>query len=118
MLALAPLSVWYRYEDKHMPCYPDSPHHSEPHRRGQKSEDEGSYSSSPSVSMNNSDPSRPENIFQLSLKHENTARLHAGCQQLHKLLKPTQIHCDYTMITRGHTNGADVAGSERTGRSC
>lgn len=80
------------YKDNHVPSYPNSPHHSkcttEQHSQGQKSEDEGFYSSSPSISMNNSTPSKPESVFQLSLKHENTAQLHTDCQGVHKLLIP------------------------------
>lgn len=80
------------YKDNHVPSYPNSPHHLEctvePHSQGQKSEDEGFYSSSRSITMNNSTPSKPESIFQLSLKHENTAQLHTDCQGVHKLLIP------------------------------
>lgn len=60
----------------------------EQHSQGQKSKDEGFYSSSLSISMNNSTPSQPESVFQLSLKHENTAQLHSDCQGVHKLLIP------------------------------
>lgn len=60
----------------------------EQHSQGQKSKDEGFYSSSPSISMNNSTPSQPESVFQLSLKHDNTAQLHSDCQGVHKLLIP------------------------------
>lgn len=80
------------FKDNHVPSYPNSPHHlecnTEQHSQGQKSEDEGFYSSSPSVSMNNSTPSKPESVFQLSLKHENTALLQTDCQGVHKLLIP------------------------------
>lgn len=86
-------SMWHRFfKDNHVPSYPNSPHHlectAEPRSQGQKSEDEGFYSSSPSISMNNSTPSKPESVFQLSLKHENTAQLHTDCQGVHKLLIP------------------------------
>lgn len=44
--------------DNHIPSYPGSPHHlectKEQHSQGQKSKNEGFYSSSPSISMNNS----------------------------------------------------------------
>lgn len=84
-------SMWYQcsYEDNHEPLTPFHP--ITPLSRtagGEKSEDEHYSSSSPSISMNNSTPSKPESVFQLPLKHENTAQRHTDCQEVHKLLIP------------------------------
>lgn len=58
------------------------------HRAAQKTENKGFYISSTSFSMNNLTRSKPESIFQLFLKHENTVQRHTDCQGVHKLFIP------------------------------